>query len=174
MPLGQTVCGTEGCFIPLAGPIGRKMGKTPPIYHQHMRGLIRITRNCSSRERQTFHTSATSPRASSVMPLAEAKPPPVTSPAREKLNFAVPMQHLLNGGRGHLGQPSFPRWEPPGRWARAEAGRATQGSLSTRLPHLSAADANPFPGVLAEQGETLLRPPARRSFRLLSRRSLCS
>lgn len=61
MPLGQMVCGTAGCFIPLAGPIGRKMGKTPTIYHQHTRELIHITRNCSSQERQTFHTGAMSP-----------------------------------------------------------------------------------------------------------------
>lgn len=142
MPLGQTVCGTEGCFVPLAANIGRKMGKTPTIFHQHTRELVHVTVAHLGRDR---HFSAVPFLcAPSVTPLAEAEPPPGTSPAQEKLNFAVPTQLLLNGGRGDVGQPSFPYLELLGQWARTETGRAAQGSLPTHLPHLSGGRCRPI------------------------------
>jgi len=179
MPLGQSVCGTEGYFIPLAGPVGRKMGKT----HQFIistrvnsamsQGIAHLGRDKCFSPAPDF-SPAPRHHASSVVPLAEAERPSGTSLAREKLNFSIPMQLLRNGGRVDVGQPSLPHLEPPGQWARTEAGRAARGSLPPHLPRHRATDASLLPGVLAEQEEILLQAPARCSFTLLSRRSLCT
>lgn len=96
-----------------------------------------------------------------------------TTPAQEKLNFVVLVQLLLNGGRGMWDRPASPTRS---RWGSGQGQRL--GGLPRALhpctvPTPVAADASPFPGVLVEQAETLLRPPARCSSRLLSRRSLC-
>lgn len=50
----------RGVLHPLSSITGREMGKTPPVYRQHMRELIHILRNCSPEERQTHHTSSMS------------------------------------------------------------------------------------------------------------------
>lgn len=151
MPLGQMVCGTERCFIPLAGPIGRQIGTTPTICHQHTRGLIHITRNCSSQERQTFHTSTMSPCL-----IHNAHGRSRTTPAQEKLNFVVLVQLLLNGGGGMWDRPASPTQS---RWGSGQGqglGGLPRALHPCTVPIPAAADASPFPKVLVEQAETLL------------------
>lgn len=97
MPLGQTVCGTERCFIPLAGPFSRKMGKTPTIYHEHTRELIHVTRNCSSQERQIFHIGAVSPSLIHDNP-GRSRAPSRHPPSPEDIELCRPDAAFAAGG----------------------------------------------------------------------------
>lgn len=72
MPGGSCAFGAGGMrdsrvLHPLRCTHGEENGETP-IYHQHMRELVRITINCSSQGRQAFHTGTTSPCLIRVTP----------------------------------------------------------------------------------------------------------